>query len=168
MATVNDSLLEKPGVKELLEVLGQCGQVVSAFLKPTPSVRPLFQEDHPLVDLFDSKAFQEAAFSLGQVSSTLGRYSTLNRLEFEGSLVSVVLQGGCHRATTGMPVEVARALVLRALEEAFPEPFSDVHVFRLDAEAWCQLTNEATVSTSYVVWQSARGLWWVLCVADFD
>lgn len=54
------------------------------------------------------------------------------------------------------------------LAAVFPTPFDDVHVFRLDDERWCRATEEATVSMSYVAWQSARGVWWVRCVTDID
>lgn len=97
-----------------------------------------------------------------------GRYSTLDRFEFEESLIALAVRGGCHRATASVPQEHIRSVVASGLSAAFSEPFDDVHVFRLDDEKWCQATDEATISSSYAVWQSARGLWWVLCVADID
>ena len=55
-----------------------------------------------------------------------------------------------------------------ALAAVFPKPFDDVLVFQLDDPAWSEFTGEATVSHSYIAWQSARGLWWMLCVVDID
>jgi hypothetical protein len=168
MDTSCEYTVEKPALQALLEVLSQCGQVVSVFLNPQPPVRPKPLDAHPLSELFACGAFQTATHKLGQVSATLGRYSTLNRLEFEGSLVSVVLAGGCHCSTSGISQHEARSLVAGALAAVFPEPFDDLLVFRLDNEAWCPLAAESTVSSSFVAWQSPRNLWWVLCVADSD
>jgi len=170
MTTADVFRVDKPEVQALLDVLEQRGQVVSVFLKPKPSAIPDFSRErgHPLAELVAHPSFHQACADLGAVSEDLGHYSTLNRLEFEGSLISVVIAGGCHRVTSGVSPEVARSLVGNALTAAFPEPFADLHVFRLDEERWCQLTSNATISSSYFAWQSARGLWWVLCVADSD
>lgn len=158
----------KPELTELLELLGLCGQVVSFFLKPKQAIAPTFDASNPLAELFASEAFQTLAGELGAISSDLGRYSTLNRFEFEGSLVSVAVAGGCHRSTADVSRERIRAVVTTGLAAVFPAPFDDVQVFRLDDERWCQATEEATLSTSYVAWQSARGVWWVLCLTDID
>jgi hypothetical protein len=158
----------RPELTELLELLGLCGQVVSFFLKPKQVIAPAFGTPNPLAKLFTSEAFQTLAGELGAISPDLGRYSTLNRYEFEGSLVSVAVAGGCHGSTADVSRERIRAVVSTGLAAVFPAPFDDVHVFRLDDERWCRATEEATLSTSYVAWQSARGIWWVLCVTDID
>jgi hypothetical protein len=158
----------KPELTELLELLGQCGHVVSFFLKPEQPIAPAFDTVNPLGELFASPAFRAQAGKLGAIAHEFGRYSTLNRFEFEGSLVSVAIAGGCHRNTMGISQERVRAVVAAGLAAAFPSPFDDIHVFRLDDERWCQATDEATMSASYVAWQSARGLWWILCITDID
>jgi len=58
--------------------------------------------------------------------------------------------------------------VLSGVAAVFPEPFAEICAFRIDDEEWCQFTMEATISSSYLVCQAARGLWWLLCVADSD
>ena len=169
MSTSSQFSIEKPALQSLLDLLGECGQVVSVFLKPKRAVKPNFEStNQPLAELIAIEAFEESCSELGLVGQEIKRFSTLNRLEFEGSLTAVVLEGGCHRSTTGIPRSEANAVVAAGVEAVFPEPFSSIHVFRIDDESWCSLTNEATISSMYVAWEGARGLWWVLCIADFD
>jgi hypothetical protein len=169
MSTSSQFSIEKPALQSLLDLLGQCGQVVSIFLKPKPAVKPSFESaNQPLAELVTTEAFKELYGELGLVGQVIKRFSTLNRLEFEGSLTAVILEGGCHRSTTGISRREASAVVAAGVEAVFPEPFSSIHIFRIDDESWCSLTNEATISSMYVAWESARGLWWVLCVADSD
>lgn len=168
MTTTENYEVTKPELIELLHLLGQCGHIVSFFLKPKPSIAPAFDTASPLASLFALPAFQARAGELGAITAEPIKYSNLNRFEFEGSLVSVAVAGGCHRSTTGTSQEHIRAVVAAALDAAFPRPFDDIHVFRLDDARWCQATDEATISASYVAWQSARGVWWLLCIADID
>jgi hypothetical protein len=170
MATDIEFVVEKSELRALLSALEQCGQVVSVFLKPKPPVRPDLQRQDGCVlsELFELMAVQEACADLGLKNPVNARYALLNRLEFEGSLVSVVMQGGCHRAKVVASLEAARELVAKAMEAAFPAPFGNLYVARIDSESWCKLAFEATLSASYVAWQSERSLWWVLCVADTD
>lgn len=161
--------IKKPALQSLLDLLAQCGQVVSVFFKPKPAVKPSFENaNQPLAELVTTEAFKELCDELGLVGQVIKRFSTLNRLEFEGSLAAVILEGGCHRSTTGISRSEASAVVAAGVEAVFPEPFSSIHVFRIDDESWCSLTSEATISSTYVAWEGARGLWWVLCVADSD
>lgn len=168
MATNGTFNVDKPALRALLHVLGECGQVTSVFLKPQPPVKPSVRDEALLADFVACEAFQLATVELGKVAPNVGRYSLLNKFEFEGSLISVVLQGGCHRAKSNLTEGAVRSLVGNAIASVFPAPFDGLHVFRMDDEKWCELTAGATVSSSYIAWQSARSLWWVLCVADFD
>ena len=160
--------ITKPEFSELVGLLRHCGEVVSFFLKPTPSIRPAFNASQPVAPLLADEEFCALARDLGTVAVNPGRYSTLNRLEFEGSLVAVARAGGCHRSTAGMSEDRIRGTVKAGLAAAFPEPFNELHVFRFDDEKWCQATEDATLFASYVVWQGARGLWWVLSISDID
>lgn len=166
--TASESYEVNPSrLNELLDLFGQCGEVVSFFLKEKHHTEPV-DPDNPLASLFALPAFQAQASALGAISTEPVRYSTLNRFEFEGSLVSVAVGGGCHRGTAGISQEHIRAVVAAGLDAAFPRPFDDIAVFRLDDEQWCETTAEATCSASYAALQSARGLWWLLCIADYD
>jgi hypothetical protein len=82
-----------------------------------------------------------------------------------GQVVSVFLKA---KPALSLNFGRERDRPLQGLEAAFPEPFSDLFVFRIDSREWCELAASATLSASYIVYQSARGLWWVLCVADED
>ena len=161
--------IDKPELQTLLDLLGNCGQVVSIFLKPKPAVGPsLSSIDDPLGELLELDGFSGYCEGLGSISRQVGRFAFLNRLEFEGSITSVILQGGCHQSTYGMSKSSASAVVTAALDRVFPEPFSDLYVCRIDNESWCSFTEDATLSATYAAYQGARGLWWILCVADFD
>jgi len=168
MTVDSEYSIEKPELNTLLEHLKQCGEVISVFFKPKPAVVPRLATNEPLSELLSSNAFMNASDRLGEVLGAKVKCSTLNRLEFEGSLVSVVLMGGCHSPAVAMSQEQARSIVLPGIAAAFPEPFGEICAFRIDSDEWCQFTKEATVSSSYLIWQAARGLWWLLCVADFD
>ncbi|MTW14283.1 hypothetical protein GM658_27070 [Pseudoduganella eburnea] len=160
--------IEKPEIVRFLGALERCGEVVSNFMKFSPTVIPSqeFASPAPLLDLLRHPEFVECASELGEIDFKSIQYSTLNRLEFEGSLVSVLVEGGCFR--NSIPEDEARRLAGDALDAAFPKPFDDLLVFRLDDPSWCQFTDIAMVSHSYFVWQGARGLWWLLSVADTD
>jgi len=160
--------IEKPELDRFIERLSHCGQVVSTFMKFVPAVMPSreFASPVPLRDLFQHPVFSEGTGALGAISSKPHHYSTLNRLEFEGSLASILVEGGCFR--NSMLEDEARALARDVLVAVFPKPFDDLMVFRLDDPSWSEFTNAATVSYSYFVWQGARGIWWLLSVVDED
>lgn len=160
--------VDKPELDKFIGTLGKCGEVVSKFMKFSPTVMPAqeFASSAPLADLLHHPEFRVDAIELGEISADPIHYSTLNRWEFEGSLVGVRLQGGCFRNSTSE--DEARKLTGDALSAIFPKPFDDLLVFRLDDPSWSEFTDAATVSHSYFAWQGARGLWWVLSVADTD
>lgn len=160
-------VVDKQPLTELLAVLAECGELVSCFFRPEPSVKSL--GERPRLEEF-LRRFSHFASStaIGQVEPEFGPFSVLNRFEFEGSLLAVALRGGCHGGARGGALAKARERVCEALEAVFPAPFSELVVYRLDSLDWCELTRGATISSAYVVCQGARNLWWVLCVADFD
>ncbi|MYN17394.1 hypothetical protein GTP81_11580 [Rugamonas sp. FT107W] len=160
--------IDKPELDKFIGTLGQCGEVVSNFMKFSPTVMPAqeFASSAPLADLLHHPEFRVDAIELGEISADPIHYSTLNRWEFEGSLVGILLQGGCFRNSTSE--DEARKLAGDVLSAVFPKPFDDLLVFRLDDPSWSEFTDAATVSHSYFAWQGARGLWWVLSVADTD
>jgi hypothetical protein len=160
--------IKKPELDRFIERLSYCGQVVSTFMKFVPAVMPSreFASPAPLADLFRHPEFCDGIEALGAISSKLHHYSTLNRLEFEGSLASVLVEGGCFGNST--PEDDARNLAREVLAAVFPKPFDDLMVFRLDDPRWSEFTNVATLSYTYFAWQGARGLWWLISVADED
>jgi hypothetical protein len=159
--------MDKKPLNELLALLSQCGEVVSKFFKPDPLIQGV-DDTHRLAEFLAHFRNLAALTPIGHVEHKFGPFSVLNRFEFEGSLVSIALEGGCHRATTGLTVSDARKLVSEALDAAFPAPFSSLRVYRFDSLDWCDLTKQSTISSAYVAYQGARNLWWLLCVSDFD
>ncbi len=158
--------IQKPELDIFIKALDRCGVVVSIFMKFAPAVLPGRTSQTPLAALMQHPEFCEDAAILGKISSEPIRYSTLNRMEFEGSLAALLIEGGCFRQSSSD--EVARRLAGQVLAAVFPKPFDDLLVFRLDDPSWSHFTDEATVSHAYFAWQGARGLWWVLSVADTD
>ena len=161
-------LFEKPASASLHSALQECGDVISVLMKGTASTKPYFEgADFPLEELSQTSEFEVALSKLGQVCASRRAASALDRLEFEGSLTSVLVQGGCH-GQGSLPKQEGRHLVENGVAALFPEPFDELLVLRMDDPEWSVLTSQATISKSYFCWQGARGLWWFLCVTDFD
>ncbi|WMN15457.1 hypothetical protein QL104_19030 [Pseudomonas piscis] len=165
--SVSEFVVDKPPLAELLAVLAECGELVSCFFKPDPSIKAV-GERLRLVEFLQRFSDLARLTAIGQVEPEFGPFSVLNRYELEGSLVAVALRGGCHGGARGLSLSKARALVFEALDAVFPAPFSELVVYRLDSLDWCELSKGSTISAAYVVCQGARNLWWVLCVVDFD
>lgn len=161
-------VVDKQGYLDLLALLEKCGMVVSVFLKPKPALKPERDGRAPFLALFQLPEFQANSSEIGDINLNEIQFSILNRLELEGSIASIIANGGCHGSTKDIPLEKIKSSVVNGLEAAFPEPFSSVIAFRLDNQSWCSFTDSATLSASYLVYEGARGLWWLLCVADFD
>jgi hypothetical protein len=163
---MSEKIISKPQVVALHQVLKRCGMVISVFFKPLVPLPCFPGRDFPINLIAELDDFQGALSELGALRLESVPASTLNRLEFEGSLVQVILDGGCHRQSTHSRSS-AQSLVEAALDAIYPQ-FGGPVVFRLDDTAWSQLTVDATVSNTYLLWEGARGLWWFLCIADFD
>lgn len=137
---VGEFLIDKPGLDVLHQALGECGDVHSRFFKLGGAFKPFNPEDRsrPLTGLFEHGLFQDVCADLLPVDNDIGPYATLNRLEFEGSLVSVLMRGGCHGGRVGEAT--ARAVVSGALDAVFPKPWHELRAFRLDNDNWSTLT----------------------------
>jgi hypothetical protein len=161
--------LSRPALDRLLDELRQQLEVFSVFLNPKPAVLPNLRDGgSPLVELLSLPAVKTLCAELGEVNPEFTRYSTLNRLEFEGSLVALLLRGGCHGRSVSITEDEARRLVAPALDAAFPQPFESITAFRIDDDDWCTLARKSTIACCYVVNEGARGLWWILCATDID
>ena len=162
--------VDKPAVARLLDLLREDREVISIFLKPRSRTWPasLGNQASPLAWLLDSEDFKSMCPALGQIRSTTGQYSTLNRLEFEGSLTTILLEGGCHGSSLDMDLGEARACASEALQAAFPAPFDQIGVVRMDDWDWCDFTHEGTIWSSHFACEGARSLVWVLCTRAID
>lgn len=93
------------------------------------------------------------------------KFASLNRYEFEGSLVAALLQGTCtERIVSGEPE--AREVV-RAILASFLGPGGSLRAFRMDDASWSALTDGATLDWAYFVCAWSRKLWWFVCFADY-
>ena len=161
MSASPEFLLSRPAIDRFLDELKEQLQVFSVFLKPKPMV-------FSPTELLSLTAVKSMCADLGEIDSDFSNCVVLNRLEFEGSLVSVLLRGGCHGRSEPMAESEARQVVRSALDAAFPQPFDDLAAFRIDDTGWCKLVSDSTIASCYVVCQGPRGLWWILCATDFD
>lgn len=159
----------KESYKNLICLLQKCGTVVSILIKPKLAMPPspdLVLRSISAIDPDSDLGTQVS--ELGCINSRPLQFSLLNRLEFEGSISAVVKEGGCNIKTEGIPLKTIKDAVCDGVSAVFPEPFSEVNAYRIDDTTWCDLTNSSTTSASYMVFEGARGLWWILCVADID
>jgi hypothetical protein len=170
MTSVERFEVSSPAVLRLLDRIREDREAVSLFLKPTSRRWPESHNnpDGPVAWLLGSEEFRSLCPELGAIRRVTGRYSSLNRLEFEGSLTSILLEGGCHGSSSPISLEVARRLVADAVEAAFPAPFGHVGAFRLDDWHWCDFTAEGTLWSTHVAWEGARSIVWFLCTRDID
>jgi hypothetical protein len=69
------------------------------------------------------------------------KFASLDRYEFEGSLISALLQGTCTERVVGD--ERAAREATQAILECMLRPDGGLWAFRMDDPAWSALTNLA-------------------------
>lgn len=163
LTAASEFVVDKQPLAELLAVLAQCGEVVSCFFKPDPAIKVLGERQR-LAEFLARFSGLASSTAIGEVEPEFGPFSMLNRYEFEGSLLAVVLRGGCHSSSRGWSVANAREVVFEALDAVFPAPFSELVVYRFDSPDWSELTRESTISSAYVACQGGRGICGGCCV----
>lgn len=160
--------MQKVQLDIFLDSLSNCGEVVSVFIKPRPPVQ--VRGDHAqwmreFLQRFSPMAEQTV---MGPLDVQDIRFALLHRYEFEGSLVALVHDGGCHGLNRHLPLAEVRKQVGEMLDAVFPAPFLHLWVYRFDRMDWCPWMRETTTAAGYLVWQAERDLWWLLCVCDED
>lgn len=88
----------------------------------------------------------------------------LNRYEFEGSLIDMLLTGTCTDKIVADENE-ARILVDKMLSELKID--KDICVFKFYGWPWSLENGIATISYFYIVFQSLHRYWMIIGVADF-
>lgn len=88
----------------------------------------------------------------------------LNRYEFEGSLISMFLQGTCTDQIVSNEIE-ARELTKTLLSDLKVD-LDQLLIFKLENIDWSKFTMEATLSCFYIVFYSARRCWLILGFDD--
>jgi hypothetical protein len=93
------------------------------------------------------------------------KYSLLNRFEFEGSLIHLLLQGTCTERVVASESE-ARETVPALLAETILRSDGSLCAFRMDGKKWSELTRGATISGTYFVYAPSHKTWWFIGFAD--
>ena len=170
VVTSEEYFIEKLALSELLLAVGECGDVISFFSKPKLDLQLQVENGRLFDRFFASSAFKSLGAKLRIRAKGVTDFAMLNRLEFEASLLGVVLKGGCHGHKKVLSKEKARAIVEAGVAEVFPEPspYTTVSIWRIDNKDWCDFTCEATTSSTYIATGGPRRIWWVLCVSDVD
>jgi hypothetical protein len=119
-----------------------------------------------LAEVLQSDELAKAVPKLLPLNLSAGKdCAAMNRYEFEGSLVGVLLQGTCTDRVVcdeREASEVARAM----MKEAVLRPNGHIQVFRMNDPSWSALTNQATLWWAYFVFESSRHVCWFVCFAD--
>src|SRR5438067_1621949 len=119
-----------------------------------------------LAELLQSEELAKAVPKLLPINHSAARdFSELNRYEFEGSLVGALLQGTCTDRVVSDEREAYEA-TRAIMREAVLRPNDHIQAFRMDDPKWSALTNQATLSWAYFVYESSRSVWWFVCFAD--
>jgi hypothetical protein len=153
-------------VDDFLLLLAECGILVSHFKHL--SYCPIHVNGAMLLHHFlESEAIQDICDnSLGNIYPQYARYSLLNRYEFEGSLLTILREGGKRKTLSRKPTNDLHQMVVNGLNRLCPAPHSLLQVFRMDDQRWCELTRDAEKAVSYLAYQPERKVWWVLVIAD--
>ncbi|MBQ0936457.1 hypothetical protein [Ideonella paludis] len=92
-------------------------------------------------------------------------FSLQQRFEFEGALIQLLLGGTATRdvvSGVGDARETAQAL----LQEIVGAEPASLLAYRLDDEAWSELSSGNTLEASFCVYVPEPKLWWILVLAD--
>lgn len=123
-----------------------------------------------LAEIVDSDFFQDNLSELCPLNreATL-EFVALDRYEFEGSLISMLLHGTCTEAVVVDAAE-ARLQVAQAISHLCKTlncGKEDLCAFRLGNPEWSKLISSATLWASYFVFFPNTKTWWFLGFADF-
>jgi hypothetical protein len=93
------------------------------------------------------------------------KFTHLDRFEFEGSLISLLLQGTCTEKIVATESE-SREMVRALLAETILRPDGIIMAYRMDEEDWSERTRRATISATYFVYAPHDKTWWFMGFAD--
>jgi hypothetical protein len=93
------------------------------------------------------------------------KFSLLERFEFEGSMIRLLLQGTCTEQVVAIESE-ARETVCALLPETILRSDGLLGAFRMDDQNWSELTRSATISSTYFVYAPFDKTWWFVGFAD--
>ena len=149
----------------------EIGELFSVFVKPDRENKwsPNFSQGHlrVLLDFLESDTLSKYVPELLPINfEHINDCCILDRSEFEGSLVSMLNQGGCTEKAV-VDDEEARKIAKDLLMDLFPEPFNNLIAYRINTHKWSKFTASATLTKTYIVYQPERQLWWIFSFSDF-
>ena len=161
--------IETPTIDEVGRQFKEVGDFFSAFFRPSVETwSPRFDRGTRAVldEFINSGAFREAFPQLFPLSSDAASlFSVLNRYEFEGSLIQMLLLGTCTQSIVGSESS-ARSLATKLLSEAQFDSLNTT-AWRMDDPAWSRLTGESTLCSAYFAYNPENLMWWFIGFTDF-
>ena len=92
-------------------------------------------------------------------------FALLERFEFEGSLIHLLLQGTCTEKIVSNETE-ARATAQDVLRETMPRSDGGLWAFRMNDQKWSAATRDATLWAACFVYAPHDKTWWFMGFAD--
>src|SRR5437899_6354018 len=93
------------------------------------------------------------------------KFSILERFEFEGSLIHLLLQGTCTERVVASESE-ARETACALLAETILRSDDSLCAYRMDDWNWSELTRSATTCGTFFVYAPYHKTWWFMGFAD--
>jgi hypothetical protein len=145
-------------------------QFHSIFFKPIspPPFYPDFSRGDVavLMDVLGSDFLRAAMPELFPLDLDRARkFCLLERFEFEGSLIHMLLRGTCTEKVVGTESE-AREIAGSLLSETILRPDGLLRAFRMEDVSWSEWTRKATTSSTYFVYAPFDKTWWFVGFAD--
>jgi hypothetical protein len=163
--------IDCPALTQMADRLGKAGELTSVFFRSTAALSEFPRFDRGLkavlTDVLNSDYLRETLpwmFPLDQ--DTAMRFSHLDRFEFEGWLMSLLVRGACAESIVCDEAE-ARQWVQAILQGIPHGPDRSLRVFRMDDAEWSALTRGATLCSAAFVYTPAHRIWWFIAFADF-
>lgn len=164
--------IDCPALAAVADRFRSAGEFVSVFFRVAVPVSPsypnFFERSFSAVlnEVLQSSVLVGAAPELAPLNLKAAKaFTLLNRYEFEGSLIGVLLQGTCTE--TVVADEHAARAAARAMVQSVAGAEGALRAYRMDNPSWSALLDGATLAWSYVVYDVSQKRWWVMCFADF-
>ena len=151
---------------EIVRRFQAVGEFCSVFFSATSTRAGGQDPSEVLASLLQQNELGEAVPKLLPFNLSAARhFAALNKYEFEGSLVGVLLDGTCtDRVVSDQAARRSRSPTPSL--KAVTRPNGILVAYRMDDPSWSALTNSATLSWAYFVYETSRQLWWFVCFAD--
>jgi len=159
--------IDCPPLNEIGRRYLNVAEFYSVFFRPAIPANFSSGSEAAIRDMLEANPLTEAVPRLVPINlSAACKFAVLNKYEFEGSLISALLQGTCTDRIVADEREAYEA-VRAILKSAILRPNGTMSAFRMDDPKWSALTNGATLSWAYFAYESSQQIWWFICFADY-